>query len=131
MSKEADTVKKLDEVINALPVERRQRIESRTLELSELKDLRFRAELTQQDLALALGVRQDTISRLEKRSDMLVSTLRDYVECMGGTLELVARFPGRPPMLIDPRGVNRRTAKRTPKSPAKRTATGRPRGVAR
>ncbi|MDP3616273.1 MAG: XRE family transcriptional regulator, partial [Rhodoferax sp.] len=59
------------------------------------------AEQTQQDLAAALGVRQDTISRLEKRSDMLLSTMRRYVEAMGGTLELVAQFPNRPPVGID------------------------------
>jgi hypothetical protein len=46
-------------------------------------------------------VGQDTISRLEKRSDMLLSTLRRYVEAMGGKLELVAQFPDRPPMVID------------------------------
>ncbi len=49
----------------------------------------------------ALGVGQDTISRLEKRSDMLLSTMRRYVEAMGGSLELVAQFPNRPPVVID------------------------------
>ena len=52
-------------------------------------------------MAAALGVRQDTISRLEKRSDMLLSTMRHYVESMGGELELVAKFPDRPPVVID------------------------------
>ena len=52
-------------------------------------------------MAATLGVRQDTISRLEKRSDMLLSTMRHYVESMGGQLELVARFPDRPPVVID------------------------------
>ena len=46
-------------------------------------------------------VRQDTISRLEKRSDMLLSTMRHYVESMGGKLELVAKFPDRPSVVID------------------------------
>jgi transcriptional regulator with XRE-family HTH domain len=63
--------------------------------------LRQAAQQTQQDLAAALGVGQDTISRLEKRSDMLLSTMRRYVEAMGGTLELVAQFPNRPPVVID------------------------------
>ncbi|WP_080366213.1 helix-turn-helix domain-containing protein [Burkholderia pseudomallei] len=48
-----------------------------------------------------LGVGQDTISRLEQRSDMLLSTLRRYIEGMGGKLELVAQFPNRPPVVID------------------------------
>jgi hypothetical protein len=41
-----------------------------------------------------------TISRLEKRSDMLLSTLRHYVESMGGKLDLVAQLPNRPPVVI-------------------------------
>ena len=52
-------------------------------------------------MAAALGVRQNTISRLEKRSDMLLFTVRQYVESMGGKLELVAKFPDRPPVVID------------------------------
>jgi DNA-binding XRE family transcriptional regulator len=62
-------------------------------------------EKTQVELAAELGVGQDTISRLEKRSDMLLSTLRHYVESMGGTLELVARFPNRPPVAIERLGT--------------------------
>ena len=50
---------------------------------------------------------QDTISRLEKRSDMLLSTLRHYVESMGGKLELVAQFPNRPPVVIDHLGIEK------------------------
>ena len=63
--------------------------------------LRQAVAQTQEELAATLGVGQDTISRLEKRSDMLLSTLRRYVEAMGGKLELVAKFPDRPPLVID------------------------------
>jgi transcriptional regulator with XRE-family HTH domain len=63
--------------------------------------LRLAAAQTQQELALALGVRQDTISRLEQRSDMLLSTMRRYVEAMGGTLDLAVKFPNRPSVVID------------------------------
>ena len=66
-----------------------------------MKDLRQAVEQTQEDLAATLGVGQDTISRLEQRSDMLLSTLRRYVEGMGGKLELVAQFLNRPPVVID------------------------------
>jgi DNA-binding XRE family transcriptional regulator len=93
--------KKLDDVMAALPAKRRARIEQRVQELASLRDLRQAVEKTQVDLAEALGVGQDTISRLEQRSDMLLSTLRRYVEGMGGKLELVARFPNRPPVVID------------------------------
>ena len=98
--------RKLDDVMAALPEERRQRIEARAMELATLKDLRLAAEKTQEQLAEALGVGQDTISRLEKRSDMLLSTLRQYIEGMGGTLELVAQFPNRPPVVIEHLGMD-------------------------
>lgn len=93
--------KKLDDVMAALPKTRQQRIEARAMELATLKDLRLAVEKTQEQLAATLGVGQDAISRLEKRSDMLLSTLRHYVESMGGRLELVARFPNRPPVVIE------------------------------
>ena len=93
--------KRLDDVMAGLPQARRQRVQARAMELATLKDLRQAAMQTQEELAATLGVRQDTISRLEKRSDMLLSTLRQYVEGMGGRLELVAQFPNRPPVIID------------------------------
>ena len=93
--------RKLEQIMAALPAKRRAEVEARASNLATLKDLRQAVELTQQDLAATLGVGQDTISRLEKRSDMLLSTLRRYVEAMGGKLELVAQFPDRPPMVID------------------------------
>ena len=59
--------RKLDDVMAALPKERRQRVEARAMELATLKDLRLAAQQTQEQLAATLGVGQDTISRLEKR----------------------------------------------------------------
>ena len=97
--------KKLDDVMAAVPAKRRTKIVRRAQELASLKDLRQAVEQTQEDLASALGVGQDSISRLEQRSDMLLSTLRRYVEGMGGTLELVAQFPNRPPVVIDHLGA--------------------------
>lgn len=79
------------------------------LPLASLKALRKSAGKTQEELAAALGVGQDTISRLEKRSDMLLSTLRHYVESVGGQLTLVARFPNQAPVVIDHLGENKRT----------------------
>jgi DNA-binding XRE family transcriptional regulator len=99
--------RKLDDIMAALPAKRRALMNDRAMELATLKDLRKAAEQTQEDLAAALGVGQDTISRLEKRSDMLLSTLRHYVQSMGGKLELVAQFPNRPPVVIDHLGVER------------------------
>jgi len=97
----------------ALPKERQQRVEARAMELATLKDLRLAAQQTQEQLAATLGVGQDTISRLEKRSDMLLSTLRHYVESMGGKLELVAQFPNRPPVVIEHLGVDASAGRKT------------------
>jgi len=89
-------VKKLEDILSALPAKRKSKITQRAAELATLRDLRLAASQTQADMAQALGVRQDTISRLEQRSDMLLSTMRRYVEAMGGQLEIVATFPNRP-----------------------------------
>lgn len=113
--------RKLDDVIAALPKDRQQRIETRAMELATLKDLRLAAQKTQEELAATLGVGQDAISRLEKRSDMLLSTLRHYVEGMGGTLELVARFPNRPPVVIEHLGPE--SAPTTKAAPRRTRAT--------
>ena len=88
--------KRLEDVLSALPGKRRSKIVNRAAELATLRDLRVAASQTQAEMAQALGVRQDTISRLEQRSDMLLSTMRRYVEAMGGQLEIVATFPNRP-----------------------------------
>lgn len=97
--------KTLDEVINGLPPERRARVEKLGRELIReeltLQALRKQLELTQEGLAERLEVRQANVSKGEKRSDMRISTLRSYVEAMGGTLELVAHMPGRAPVTLD------------------------------
>jgi len=91
----------LERVLAKLPRKRREKVERRAAELATLKDLRQAVKRTQEELASFLGVGQDTISRLEQRSDMLISTLKRYVQAMGGQLDLVARFPDRPPVVID------------------------------
>ena len=65
-----------------------------------LRDLRKAHELTQTRMAEALHISQDGVSRIEKRSDFLLSTLRSYVEAMGGQLRLIAEFPDRKPVMI-------------------------------
>lgn len=97
--------KTLDEVINSLSPERRARVEARGRELVReemtLQALRKQLELTQEGMAERLEIRQANVSKVEKRSDMLISTLRSYVEAMGGTLELVAHMPGRGPVTLE------------------------------
>ena len=57
-----------------------------------LNELREAFSLTQGELASKLNVKQPAISRLEKRSDMYISHLREVIEAMGGELEITARF---------------------------------------
>lgn len=96
--------KTYEELMAELSTERRARVKTRASELiageKSLRDLRQARQLTQQRMAKRLGVKQHSISRLEQRSDMLLSTLRDYIGKMGGELELTARFPDREPVRI-------------------------------
>lgn len=66
-----------------------------------LGELRRARGLTQAALARTLDKSQPDISRVEREADLLLSTLRSYVEAMGGELELVARFPGSPPVELE------------------------------
>ncbi|MCO7592907.1 helix-turn-helix domain-containing protein [Pseudomonas brassicacearum] len=97
--------KTLDDVMNGLSPERRARVEERGRELVReemtLRALRKQLQITQEDLAERLDIRQGNVSKVENRSDMLISTLRGYVEAMGGRLELVAYMPGRAPVTIE------------------------------
>ena len=93
--------KNLEEVLSKLPRKRREKIARRAEEIATLKNLRQSVKRTQVELASSLGVGQDTVSRLEQRGDMLISTLKRYIEAMGGRLHLVAQFPDRPLIVID------------------------------
>ena len=90
----------LNEKLAQLPQPRREKIDARAAELIgeelSLRDLRRALGRTQTTLATSLRVGQDTVARYEQRSDMLLSTLRRYIEAVGGALSLVAEFPGRP-----------------------------------
>ena len=92
----------VDDLIEGLDRQRRGRVEEHAAELiaeeMTLRELRKARRLTQVSLARELGIGQDGISRMEQRSDLLLSTLRKTVEAMGGSLALVARFPDRPPV---------------------------------
>ncbi len=92
-----------DKMKDLSPAQRRK-VESRAAELiaeeMTLRELRRARRLMQAKIARTLGVTQDSISRLEKRSDLLLSTLRKTVEAMGGNLSLVAEFPDRAPVVL-------------------------------
>jgi transcriptional regulator with XRE-family HTH domain len=63
------------------------------LEDLPLHELRTARSMTQENLARVLGVNQAAVSKLERRTDMYVSTLREFIIAMGGELEITARFP--------------------------------------
>jgi len=65
-----------------------------------LRDLRHARNLTQERMAELMGVEQENVSRLERRADLLLSTLTEFVAAMGGKLRLVAEFPDRHPVTI-------------------------------
>jgi transcriptional regulator with XRE-family HTH domain len=97
-------MKNLDRIRKHLNPARRKKIKARAAALiSEertLQELRHAHKLTQKRMAEVLGIGQDSVSRLEQRSDLLISTLRGYVEAMGGELDLLAKFPDRPPVRL-------------------------------
>lgn len=95
--------------MEALPPARREKVEKRAKELiaeeMSLQQLRKAMQQSQQRLAERLVVKQAEVSKIERRTDMYVSTLRDFIQAMGGTLEITASFPNRPPVKITQFGV--------------------------
>ena len=98
----------IEEITAALPAERQARIEARYRELKDevesLQTLRQVAGKAQAEIAAALNIKQPSVSRIERQADMYLSTLRNYVEAMGGELELVVRLPSRPPVRLQKLG---------------------------
>jgi DNA-binding XRE family transcriptional regulator len=97
-------VKTLKQKMKRIGSARRKKVEARAdgliAEEMTLQELRQARKLTQVRMAKVLGISQDGVSRLEKRSDLLLSTLRKSVEAMGGNLSLVAEFPDREPVVL-------------------------------
>lgn len=93
-----------NDIIKKLSLTQRKKVEARAAELvakeMTLRELRKARRLTQVKMAKSLGITQDGVSRLEKRSDLLLSTLRKTIEAMGGRLSLVAEFPDRAPVVL-------------------------------
>jgi len=95
----------VNEVIAALPEKRRRRIEARyeqlKSEVESLGELRRAAGKAQAEIAATLNIKQPSVSKIEKQGDMHLSTLRSYIEAIGGELDLVVRLPSRPPVRIE------------------------------
>ncbi len=96
--------KTLEQVIAALPTEEQAAInleaERLIAEEMTLRELRKVRERSQQVVGEVLQINQAAVSKIERRADMYVSTLRSFIEAMGGELEIIARFPDHPPVKI-------------------------------
>lgn len=92
----------LQSKLKKLSVDKQAKIKRRAAELIAeevtLSELRKALEFTQVELSKKLHINQESISRLEKRTDLLLSTLVRYIKAMGGELKLIAKFPNRPPV---------------------------------
>ncbi|HEX2094267.1 MAG TPA: XRE family transcriptional regulator [Longimicrobiaceae bacterium] len=88
--------KKFRDLTAKMTVESRIRAEERARDMlaeMPLHELRQARHMTQETMADALGASQASVSKMERRTDVYVSTLRRYIEAMGGELEIRARFP--------------------------------------
>ena len=122
----------LEEILGQMPEERRRRIEQRAAELIaeelNLREVRRLRKLTQARLSKKLKIGQEGVSRIEKRSDLYISTLRAYVEGLGGKLKLVVELPDRPPVILAGFGESRgrmKTKMTSRDSVKSKTKTGR------
>jgi DNA-binding XRE family transcriptional regulator len=97
-------LKTLSDVMARLPAKRRARIEAETAreaaQIMTLREVRKAFRMSQVSIAKALDMEQESVSRIERRADLLLSTMRKYVAAMGGDLKLVAEFPHRAPIEI-------------------------------
>lgn len=88
--------KKFSELWNKMSSQAQSKAEGKAQALLEempLNELRRALGLSQKALAEKLHVQQPSIAKMERRTDMYISTLREHIKAMGGELEVVARFP--------------------------------------
>ncbi|MBZ5632867.1 MAG: helix-turn-helix transcriptional regulator [Acidobacteriia bacterium] len=111
----------VNDIIKKLSPAQRKKVERRAAQLiaeeMTLRELRQARKLTQVNMAKKLGITQDSVSRLEQRSDLLLSTLQKNVRALGGDLSLVVVFPDRGPVVLS--GI-------TGDEPAQRPAATKP-----
>src|SRR5437660_11555950 len=94
----------VNDIIKKLSPAQRRKVEARAAQLiaeeMTLRQLRQACRLTQEKVAKSLRIGQEGVSKLEKRSDFLISTLCDYVKALGVHLSLVVEFPDRTPVVL-------------------------------
>lgn len=94
----------LEKIEKEFSPEFRRKVERRTKELvaeeMTLRGLRKAMDCTQASVAKSLGINQEGVSRLEQRTDLLLSTLSGYVKAMGGELKLVVELPNNTTVVL-------------------------------
>lgn len=115
----------LEAMLAAESEEFQESVKRRTAELIaeelNLREVRRLRKLTQARLSKKLKIGQEGVSRIEKRTDLYISTLRNYVEGVGGKLKLVVELPDRPPVILTGLGEEQgeKKSKKTPRTSAK------------
>jgi len=124
----------LEEMLAEESEESRARIRQLAAEMRaemNLREVRRLCKITQTRLSKKLKIGQEGVSRIEKRTDLYLSTLRSYVEGVGGELTLMVKFPDRPPVILTGLGENvdeKKTEKKAKKkagNPAQSKAVAR------
>lgn len=94
----------VNDIIKQLRPTQRRKVEARAAQLiaeeMTLRELRRARKLSQERVAKELGIGQEGVSKIEKRADLMISTLRKTVEALGGSLALVAQFPDSEPVIL-------------------------------
>jgi len=123
---------RLDDFVAKLPKKRQQAIAKRTAELiaeeATLRQIREARERSQEEVAKMLHIKQAAVSKLERRTDMYLSTLRGFIEAMGGTLEIIARFPDQAVRITQFEALASGAVSGTDPDPAQKSITGQKRG---
>ncbi len=122
----------LRRIVLALPprsqrLEKRQR--GRTQDIATLRELRQLAGKVQAEVATALRIKQPSVSKIERQTDMYLSTLRAYVEAIDGELELVVRLAKQPVLRLYRLSDVFGHASRSPRQSAGRRTSVRPRSA--
>jgi DNA-binding XRE family transcriptional regulator len=122
----------LSDFTATLPLEDQDAVDLRFHELKQevegLRELRQIAGKAQADIASALNIKQPSVSKIEKQTDMYLSTLRSYVEAVGGKLELTVKLPQRPALRIHHLGNDDAAPQKTARRPRARVQIGGARG---
>lgn len=123
----------LNDIIAALSPEEQEAIDARYQDMKQevegLRELRQIAGKAQAEIASALNIKQPSVSQIERQTDMYLSTLRSYVEAVGGELELTVKLPQRPALRIHQLGDSGVSPQATGRLPHARKQTGARRGA--